>query len=77
MMLAADEALFHVMKNDLPLHACDFQISLTINYELTWPGLIISTAGNLHYLPICLAVIYMHKKMIPNLNQCQTTYLQC
>jgi len=25
------------MKNDLPA-ACDFQISLTINYESTWPG---------------------------------------
>ena len=30
------------MKNDL-LPTCDFQISLTINCELTWPGLSMNT----------------------------------
>ena len=41
-MLAAIKHYFMLgnVKNDLP-PACDFQISLMINCESTWPGLII------------------------------------
>jgi len=33
------------MKNDLP-SACDFQISLTINCESTWPGFDLAASCN-------------------------------
>ena len=46
------------MKNDLP-PACDFQISLTINCESTWPGLTQDTLMILHTVSLnrCVHVI--------------------